>query len=209
MATARGTAEVEQAVRGAWARRRLLALRVRDGAMADEGLRDGDVLIVDADTAPDAGHTVVAEVDGGITVQRLYRERDGRLRLQPAATDRLPLVLPAERVRVLGPIVGVLRRHGFREARPIRRGGGRERHAVDLTVAAIGESLRRLERRAAESSGRARAMLRALARDLRTLRDCYLETATPRLRHALLLEAADLLDRLREFGVEPAGRASA
>jgi hypothetical protein len=57
---------------------------------------------------------VVAEVDGGVTVKRLFMEPEGQIRLQPANPEMLPLVVPATRVRVVGAVVGVFRRQGFR-----------------------------------------------------------------------------------------------
>src|SRR5207249_3240495 len=55
---------------------------------------------------------------------------------------------------------------------------------------------------AAARTGHSGARLRELARNLRALRDCYLETTTPRLRAALLREAGQLIRRLGRFGAE-------
>ncbi|HJQ83335.1 MAG TPA: S24 family peptidase, partial [Candidatus Binatia bacterium] len=84
--------------RGLWNGRNVFALRVRGTSMVEEGIRDGDYLIVEPRELAKSGQTVVAEVDGAVTVKRLFRERDGRLRLQPANPDMLALVVAAERV---------------------------------------------------------------------------------------------------------------
>ena len=55
---------------------------------------------------------------------------------------------------------------------------------------------------AAARTGHSGARLRELGRNLRALRDCYLETTTPRLRAALLREAGQLIRRLGRFGAE-------
>jgi SOS regulatory protein LexA len=194
---------------GLWGGRRVFALRVSGTSMVDEGIRDGDYLIVEPRESADVGQTIVAEVDGGVTVKRLFRERDGRVRLQPANAEMLPLVLAAERVRVVGIVVGVFRRQGFRQAaaprtRPARRAvDGR---TLDLTLRVIDQSLGEAERRAASRQGRAALRLRELAQSLRGLRDCYLATRVPRLRAALLREAARLVRRLRRFDAERSSR---
>src|SRR5437899_422903 len=97
-----------------WGGRTVFALRARGSSMIDEGIRDGDYLIVEPRETADVGQTVVAEVDGGVTVKRLCREKDGQIRLQPANPDMLPLVVAAERVRIVGVVVGVFRRQGCR-----------------------------------------------------------------------------------------------
>ena len=92
------------------ARGRTFALRVRGDSMIDEQIRDGDVVIVEERQDARNGETVIALVDGeAVTVKRF--RRDGSLiRLEPANSRLAPLVLPEERVRVQGVVVGVFRR---------------------------------------------------------------------------------------------------
>jgi repressor LexA len=79
--------------------------------MVEEGIHDGDVVIVRrAGTAADAA-MVVALVGGEVTLKRLYREAGGRVRLQPSNAALPPLVVPAEQVQVQGIVVGLLRRY--------------------------------------------------------------------------------------------------
>jgi len=196
--------EVLDLPRGMWNGRRIFALRVRGTSMVDEGIRDGDYLIVEPRETADTGQTVVAEVDGGVTVKRLFKEEDGRLRLQPANPEMLPLVVAADRVRIVGAVVGVLRRHGFRAAasRPRPKPAAGDGRTLDLTLRVIEQSVSQAEAPAAARAGRGGARLRELARGLRSLRDCYLDTTAPRLREALLREAGDIVRRLRRFGAE-------
>ena len=191
---------------GLWGGRTVFALRARGSSMIDEGIRDGDYLIVEPRATAEVGQTVVAEVDGGVTVKRLAREKDGRLRLQPANPDMLPLVVAPERVRIVGVVVGVFRRQGFRAPapagpRPAPAPGGDGR-TLDLTLRVIEQRVAEAEALAGARTGRSGARLRELARNLRTLRGCYLETRAPRLRAALLREAGELMRRLRRFGAE-------
>ncbi len=59
--------------------------RVRGNSMIDEQIRDGDFVVVHERKTADNGEMVIALLNGaGATVKKLYRERDGRIRLQPA-----------------------------------------------------------------------------------------------------------------------------
>ena len=185
-----------------WGGRKVFVLRARGSSMIDEGIRDGDYLIIEPRKTAEVGQTVVAEAEGGVTVKRLGGERDGRLRLTPANVEMLPL---AERVRIVGVVVGVLRRQGFRTPAPIRpraAAGGGDGRTLDLTLRVIEQRVGDAEALAAARAGRPGARLRELARNLRALRDCYLETTAPRLRAALLREASEIIRRLRRFGAE-------
>jgi ParB-like chromosome segregation protein Spo0J len=141
-------------------------------------------------------------------VKRLFKERDGRIRLQPANPEMLPLVVPATRVRVVGAVVGVFRRQGFRapvanRPRPARATSGDGR-TLDLTLRVIEQSVVQAETLATSRRGRTGTRLRDLAQSLRSLRDCYLDTKVPRLREALLREAGEIVRRLRRFDAERA-----
>src|SRR5207247_455135 len=60
-------------------------LRVRGNSMIDEQIRDGDFVIVNERKSADNGEMVIAMLHGSsATVKKMYRERDGRIRLQPA-----------------------------------------------------------------------------------------------------------------------------
>ena len=88
-------------------------LRVSGDSMIDEQIRDGDYIVVNARPSAENGEMVVALVDGDTaTVKKLYREPDGRIRLQPANPEMEPMYYSADRVLVQGIVVGVLRRYG-------------------------------------------------------------------------------------------------
>jgi repressor LexA len=87
-------------------------LRVAGNSMIDEQIRDGDFIIVNSRSTANDGEMVVALVDGeSATVKKLYRERDGKIRLQPANEAVPPMYFPADRVTVQGVVVGVIRRY--------------------------------------------------------------------------------------------------
>jgi repressor LexA len=87
-------------------------LRVRGDSMIDEQIRDGDYVIVNARNSAENGEMVVALVQGdSATVKKFYRERDGRVRLQPANVAMAPMYFPSNDVAVQGVVVGVIRRY--------------------------------------------------------------------------------------------------
>lgn len=187
---------------GSWNSREVFALRVRGSSMMDDGILDGDYLVVEPRVDVCNGQTVVAEVDGQATVKRFYREREGAVRLQPANDRLLPLVVRGDRVRIRGVVVGVLRKQGFRA--PLTRSPGRSARTTggtaDLAVRILEQSVmegNRLALQTQDLAGRHAQQVRMLAQSLRALHATYVETKHPRLRQALLDEAARTLRQLR------------
>ena len=71
-----------------------------------------DYVVINDKQAADNGEMVIALLDGsGATVKRDYRERDGRIRLQPANETMQPMFVHEDDVRIQGIVVGVLRRY--------------------------------------------------------------------------------------------------
>ncbi len=91
---------------------RNFVLRVAGDSMVDEQIRDGDYIVVNSRERAENGEMVVALVDGeSATVKTFYREKDGKVRLQPANPTMKPMYFPADRIRVQGIVVGVIRRY--------------------------------------------------------------------------------------------------
>jgi len=91
---------------------RNFVLRVAGDSMIDEQIRDGDYIVVNSRERAENGEMVVALVDGeSATVKTFYREKDGKVRLQPANPTLKPMYFPADRIRVQGVVVGVIRRY--------------------------------------------------------------------------------------------------
>ncbi|NMD35719.1 MAG: transcriptional repressor LexA [Planctomycetes bacterium] len=87
----------------------LFALRVKGQSMVEDHIQDGDLVVVARTAGADPGGLVVALVDGEeATLKRFYPE-GARVRLEPANATFEPIVLPRERVRIQGRVVGVLR----------------------------------------------------------------------------------------------------
>lgn len=85
-------------------------LRVQGESMIDEGIRDGDLIIVESRKSAQPGQTVVALIDGEATVKKFYPEGE-TIRLQPANATMAPLRYPAEQVQLQGVVIGLMRRY--------------------------------------------------------------------------------------------------
>jgi repressor LexA len=87
-------------------------LRVRGDSMIDEQIRDGDFVVVNERRRADNGEMVIALINGNsATVKKYFRERDGRIRLQPANETMRPMYLHENDIAIQGIVVGVLRRY--------------------------------------------------------------------------------------------------
>lgn len=66
-------------------------LRVRGESMIDEGIMDGDYVVVERNPSPQNGDVVVALLDNSYaTLKKFFREKD-RIRLQPANKTMKPI----------------------------------------------------------------------------------------------------------------------
>ena len=86
------------------------ALQVTVDSMQDEGILDGDYVIVRRASTARAGERVVALLPNGeTTLKSFYREPDGRIRLQPANDAFEPIIV--NECQIQGIVVGVMRRY--------------------------------------------------------------------------------------------------
>lgn len=89
----------------------LFALRVTGDSMIDAGILDGDYALVHRQATVENGEIVAVLLDDEATVKRLFHERR-RVRLQPENETMDPIILTPRdaRLRILGKVVGILRR---------------------------------------------------------------------------------------------------
>lgn len=86
-------------------------LRIRGDSMIDDGICDGDLIIVESAQQARPGQTVVALVEGmEATVKRFYPEGPV-VRLQPANAAMDPMRFPADQVQVQGVVIGLMRKY--------------------------------------------------------------------------------------------------
>jgi repressor LexA len=88
------------------------ALTVRGDSMIDEGIHDGDVVVVEHRTAARNGEIVVALIDGESATLKRIEQRPGRVVLHPANPAFQPLVFAPARVTIRGVVKGLIRRYG-------------------------------------------------------------------------------------------------
>jgi len=102
--------EVPSSLLGAGGAGERYSLRVRGDSMIEDGIHDGDVVVIRRARRAENGQTVVAIVDGDATLKRFHQK--GRwIELRPANAAMAPLRVPAERVEIRGVLVGLLRRY--------------------------------------------------------------------------------------------------
>jgi repressor LexA len=87
------------------------ALKVKGDSMIEEGIHDGDYVIVKPQPSPTNGEIVVAVLgDGTATLKRFFREK-GKYRLQPANSQMEPIIIDAnEDLQIQGVVVGLFRK---------------------------------------------------------------------------------------------------
>jgi repressor LexA len=86
----------------------VFALKVRGDSMIEDGIFDGDYIIIEQTDNPRNGEIVVALVDNAnATLKRFYREKD-HIRLQPSNPKYAPIRV--KKVIVQGRVKGVIRK---------------------------------------------------------------------------------------------------
>ena len=76
--------------------------------MVEDGILDGDYVVVARREKAESGQTVVALVRGEATLKRYYAE-GARVRLQPANAAMKPLTVDARDVTIQGIVTGLIR----------------------------------------------------------------------------------------------------
>ncbi len=85
------------------------ALKVRGQSMIDDHIEDGDFVVIRKQETASNGERVVAMVQGEATLKKFYKERS-RVRLEPANGSMAPIYVSGDDVKVVGVLVGVLRK---------------------------------------------------------------------------------------------------
>lgn len=89
-------------------RKDVFALKVRGDSMIEDGIFDGDYVIIERITNPKNGDIVVSLLDNeNVTLKRFYKEKD-RIRLQPANKKYKPIY--TRKVAIQGRVLGVIRK---------------------------------------------------------------------------------------------------
>jgi repressor LexA len=93
--------------------KRCYVLQVKGDSMIEDGIFDGDYVVIQQQNTAENGDRVVALLDGGFaTLKAFYREKDGRIRLQPANKTMDPIFVDKNQdIQIQGKVTGVIRRY--------------------------------------------------------------------------------------------------
>lgn len=84
-------------------------LEVKGDSMIDEGINEGDLVVVERHGQAKDGDIVIAEVDGGWTM-KYFRKRGNKIYLEPANKKYLP-IYPQYDLKVAAIVRGVIRKY--------------------------------------------------------------------------------------------------
>lgn len=92
--------------------KRCYVLQVKGDSMIDEGIFDGDFVVIQKQDTAANGDIVVALIEGAFaTLKTIYTEKDGRIRLQPANAKMDPIYVDPRDLEVQGKVTGVIRKY--------------------------------------------------------------------------------------------------
>jgi repressor LexA len=87
------------------------ALEVRGDSMIEAGILDGDIALIRKSEAAETGDIVVALIDDEEATLKRFRRRGASIALEPANPSYEVRILPPNRVRIQGKLVGLFRRY--------------------------------------------------------------------------------------------------
>ncbi len=106
------------------------ALQVRGDSMIDEGIFDGDIVIIKKQSVAENGQTVVAIIDDNeATLKKLYREKN-RFRLQPRNPGMKPLFRTDVEIR--GVVVQIIRNISYESEKNVVKKTRHGFNTIDL-----------------------------------------------------------------------------
>jgi repressor LexA len=85
------------------------ALEVRGDSMIEAGINDGDIVVIREQSTAENGDIVVALVDDQEATLKRFRRRENMILLEAANPSYETRVLPANKVKVQGRLVGLIR----------------------------------------------------------------------------------------------------
>ena len=87
------------------------ALEVRGDSMVDAGILDGDMALIQRNESADTGDIVVALIDEEEATLKRFRRRGASIALEPANTAYEVRILPPNRVKIQGKLIGLYRKY--------------------------------------------------------------------------------------------------
>ena len=87
------------------------ALEVRGDSMVEAGILDGDMALIQRNDTADTGDIVVALIDDEEATLKRFRRRGASIALEPANTSYEVRILPPNRVKIQGKLIGLYRKY--------------------------------------------------------------------------------------------------
>jgi repressor LexA len=87
------------------------ALEVRGDSMVDAGILDGDMALIQRNETAETGDIVVALIDDEEATLKRFRRRGASIALEPANSSYEVRILPPNRVKIQGKLVGLYRKY--------------------------------------------------------------------------------------------------
>jgi repressor LexA len=87
------------------------ALEVRGDSMMEAGILDGDMALIQRNESADTGDIVVALIDEEEATLKRFRRRGASIALEPANAAYEVRILPPNRVRIQGKLIGLYRKY--------------------------------------------------------------------------------------------------
>lgn len=87
------------------------ALEVRGDSMVEAGILDGDVALIQRNESADTGDIVVALIDDEEATLKRFRRRGASIALEPANAGYEVRILPPNRVKIQGKLIGLYRKY--------------------------------------------------------------------------------------------------
>jgi repressor LexA len=87
------------------------ALEVRGDSMMEAGILDGDTVLIQRNETADTGDIVVALIDEEEATLKRFRRRGASIALEPANAAYEVRILPPNRVRIQGKLIGLVRKY--------------------------------------------------------------------------------------------------
>lgn len=86
-------------------------LQVKGDSMIDEGILDGDRIVIEQRSHARNGEIVVALVDGVDATLKRIEQQKGKVVLHPANANLKPMIYAPDQVQIQGVLVGQMRRY--------------------------------------------------------------------------------------------------
>lgn len=89
-------------------KKRAFVLQVKGNSMIDDGILDGDYVVIEEQETASNGEIVVALLENGFATLKRFFKESTRIRLEPANAEMSPIF--AKNVKIQGRVVGIIRR---------------------------------------------------------------------------------------------------